>query len=103
MNTLGFLKEAEEVYNLYKNKNVTIEKFVGEELVENRLNLIFAVGKGASVPPAMVNLSYNGNKASKDWHAIIGKGVVYDTGGLNLKPTGSMETMYTDKAGASAV
>jgi len=35
--------------------------------------------------------------------AVVGKGLVYDTGGLNLKPTGSMEGMYLDKHGACTV
>ena len=35
--------------------------------------------------------------------ALIGKGVTFDTGGLNLKPTGFMETMYGDKGGSCAV
>lgn len=33
-------------------------------------------------------------------HAVVGKGVTYDSGGLNIKPTGYMETMYLDKSGA---
>lgn len=35
--------------------------------------------------------------------ALVGKGVTYDTGGLNLKPTGFIETMYGDKGGSCAV
>lgn len=35
--------------------------------------------------------------------ALVGKGLTYDTGGLNLKPTGSIEDMYQDKGGACAV
>lgn len=35
--------------------------------------------------------------------AIVGKGVTFDTGGLNLKPTGHIEDMYGDKGGACAV
>jgi leucyl aminopeptidase len=35
-------------------------------------------------------------------HAFVGKGMVFDAGGLNIKPTGSMEDMYMDKAGACA-
>jgi leucyl aminopeptidase len=34
---------------------------------------------------------------------LIGKGVIFDAGGLNIKPTGSMEEMYLDKCGACAV
>ena len=45
-----------------------------------------------------------GNPSSSDIDtALIGKGVTFDTGGLNLKPTGFMEDMYGDKGGACAV
>lgn len=46
---------------------------------------------------------YQGDPESKDTLALVGKGLTFDTGGLNLKPTGSMETMYGDKNGACAV
>lgn len=35
--------------------------------------------------------------------AFVGKGITFDTGGLNLKPSGSIESMYMDKGGACAV
>ena len=48
-------------------------------------------------------IKYEGNPDSKDCLALIGKGLTYDTGGLNLKPTGYMEDMHGDKNGACAV
>jgi len=50
-----------------------------------------------------VAVHYHGDPESKDTLALVGKGLTFDTGGLNLKPTGSMETMYGDKNGACAV
>lgn len=48
---------------------------------------------------------YQGDPSRKDEVdlALVGKGVTFDTGGLNLKPTGYMEDMYGDKGGAAAV
>jgi len=48
-----------------------------------------------------VNLTYLGNtsESSEIDVALIGKGVCFDAGGLNIKPTGYMETMYMDKCG----
>jgi leucyl aminopeptidase len=43
------------------------------------------------------------DKNPEDMHAFIGKGIVFDAGGLNIKPTGSMEDMHLDKSGACAV
>jgi leucyl aminopeptidase len=49
----------------------------------------------------VINLTYYGDptRSSEIDVALIGKGVCFDTGGLNIKPTGYMETMYLDKAG----
>ena len=48
---------------------------------------------------------YVGNPDDADTidFALVGKGVTFDTGGLNLKPSGYMEDMYGDKGGACAV
>jgi len=68
------------------------------------MNLFHNVGKGATSEPRAIIVSYQGNPDHTDVEmALIGKGVTFDTGGLNLKPTGSMETMYGDKNGACAV
>ena len=83
-----------------------------DELLAQGYNMITAVGQGAAVPPCIAVLEYNGfadtaNAAAKgadeDFIAFVGKGVVFDTGGLNLKPTGFIESMHLDKCGAAAV
>ena len=68
------------------------------------MNLFHSVGKAATSKPRAVIIKYQGD-ASRDEIdlALIGKGVTFDTGGLNLKPTGFMEDMYGDKNGACAV
>lgn len=68
------------------------------------MNLFFNVGKAASSEPRCVTVFYQGNPESDEVDiAFVGKGLTYDTGGLNLKPTGAIEDMYYDKAGACAV
>ena len=87
-----------------KHSNIEIEIIIGEQLVEKGLNSLYGVGKGSDSPPALVNLKYNGNPENPtDIYAVVGKGVCYDTGGYNIKPTGSMELMYMDKCGAGSV
>ncbi len=66
------------------------------------MGLMLAVNRAAARDPAIVILEYRGDPNSKDLTAIIGKGITYDTGGLNMKPTGSMETMKCDMAGAAS-
>jgi leucyl aminopeptidase len=48
-------------------------------------------------------MKYTGANKDTPFRAVVGKGVTFDTGGYNLKPTGSMETMKSDMAGAAAV
>ena len=74
------------------------------ELIEEGLNLIHAVGKGSNNKPALIVIEYIGNPSSPHYHtALIGKGVTFDSGGLSLKPSKSMETMRMDMSGASTV
>lgn len=65
------------------------------------LNLILSVGQGSKYPPRLVVLEYG--KPSKDTTVLVGKGITFDTGGVNLKPSGYIENMKSDKAGAVAV
>lgn len=67
------------------------------------MSLYHAVGRAAVSEPRCVVVHYEGDPTTSDIIALVGKGLTYDTGGLNLKPTGSMETMYGDKNGACAV
>mmetsp|Transcript_6972 Transcript_6972/g.13170 ORF Transcript_6972/g.13170 Transcript_6972/m.13170 type:complete len:566 (-) Transcript_6972:56-1753(-) len=82
---------------------VTVDVVQGKELLDKNYHLIYAVGQAAVSPPAMVTLRYNGNPGSEDTVALVGKGVTFDTGGLNLKPTGFIENMHMDMGGAAAV
>jgi leucyl aminopeptidase len=93
----------EEVANrLVKGKsNTGIEIIKGDNLLKNNLNLIHAVGKSAETEPRLIVLTYKGaGKSNPITHAIVGKGLTFDTGGLNLKPTNYIEDMYLDKHGA---
>ena len=77
------------------NNISNIEVIKGDELATQGLNLFYNVGKAATSPPRLVNVYYKGRpECTITDYAIVGKGLTYDTGGLNLKPTGFMETMY---------
>jgi len=68
-------------------------------LEEEGMGLLLAVGRGSSHDPALIVCRYEGNPESKDHTVIIGKGITYDTGGLNLKS--KMLTMKADMGGAA--
>ncbi|MBT9559346.1 MAG: leucyl aminopeptidase family protein, partial [Myxococcales bacterium] len=82
----------------------------GEALAAEGLGGLHAVGRAAVAPPALVHLIWNGDPSSDaspardvtTW-AWVGKGIVYDTGGLSLKTKTGMPGMKGDMAGAAAV
>jgi leucyl aminopeptidase len=83
---------------------VTVGYCFGEKLKDMGLHLLWAVGKGSTQPAGIINLTYIGDP-NKDYiqHSLVGKGIVFDCGGLHVKKYGSMEDMHSDKAGAAAV
>lgn len=73
-----------------------------KDIEKEKMGLLLAVNRGSFRDPALIIMQYQGNPKSKDLTIVVGKGVTYDTGGLNLKPTGGMETMKSDMAGGAA-
>ena len=62
-----------------------------------------AVGRASINAPIFINLTYNGNPDSQEYVAFVGKGVVFDAGGLDIKTAVGMKEMYLDKHGACSV
>jgi len=85
------------------HKNTSLEVLDRKQLKAKGLNLHLAVNQASNKEPKLIIVRYNGGKKNEGYTAIIGKGMTFDTGGLNLKPTGSIETMKIDMAGAAAV
>jgi leucyl aminopeptidase len=71
-------------------------------LKEGKFGAILAVGAGSQNKPRLVLLEY-APQGAKRTIALVGKGVTFDSGGINLKPSGSLEDMKTDMSGAAAV
>jgi leucyl aminopeptidase len=67
------------------------------------MGALYGVGRGSSNPPVLVEMHYRPRGRVKRRVAIVGKGIVFDSGGLSLKPAKSMETMKDDMSGAAAV
>jgi leucyl aminopeptidase len=74
-----------------------------KEIRRHGLGLLEAVGQGSPYPPRLILISYTGNSRAKQTTALVGKGITFDSGGQNLKPSGSIESMREDMAGAAAV
>jgi len=92
----------EKMLSLAEGHDLGVTVLRGQELQELDMNLFYSVGKSATKEPRCVLVSYKGDPDSDEMVALVGKGVTYDTGGLNLKGA-TMSTMYLDKGGACAV
>ncbi len=96
-NPLYMVERAEELKELGIKVTVLDEK----QLEKLGMNLMLAVGRASKVPPRLIVMEYNGAAKSDPKHAVIGKGVMFDTGGYNLKPSRAINTMKCDMGGAA--
>jgi leucyl aminopeptidase len=98
-------KLAEEIVEKSKESGFTVEVFNKKKIESLRMGGLLAVNKGSIDPPTFSILEWKPENAVNDKpYVLVGKGVVYDTGGLSLKPTqDSMDYMKCDMGGAAAV
>ncbi|WP_417319973.1 leucyl aminopeptidase family protein [Emcibacter sp.] len=81
--------------------SASIHVTVGDELLEKGYNAIHTVGRAAEKAPRLIDFSWGDEKAPKV--TLVGKGVCFDTGGLDLKPSSAMLIMKKDMGGAAHV
>lgn len=85
-------------------KTVKLEIWDQPRLKKENMNLHLAVGNGSENPPCMIKISYRPKlKVKKQPIAFVGKGITFDTGGLDIKPSSAMRLMKKDMGGAAAV
>ncbi|KAG5495232.1 hypothetical protein JKF63_02287 [Porcisia hertigi] len=85
--------------------DASVDVIAGEDLRERGYGGLYGTGKAAEYPPYLVTLSYKpaNGVSPKDRIAFVGKGIVYDTGGLAIKSREGMCKMKRDMGGAAAV
>lgn len=80
------------------------EVFDLERIRKEGMSALEAVNRGSEHPAVFIVLRYDGKTAGKAVNiGLVGKGVLYDTGGLSIKPTSSMQFMKSDMSGAATV
>ncbi len=89
--------------SLSRIRGVKCSILARKDIERHGMGLLLAVNRGSAIPPRLVVLSYRGDSRSGRSFAIVGKGITFDSGGINLKPSGHIETMRSDMAGAAAV
>lgn len=96
---------SEEIRRLGKEAGFSVEVFNKKQIESLKMGGLLAVNRGSQRPPTFNILEWKpANAVNAKPIVLVGKAVVYDTGGLSLKPTaGSMDSMKSDMAGGAAM
>jgi leucyl aminopeptidase len=98
-NDLGPAELEEAAHALAARHGAAVHAIVGETLLAENFPLIHAVGRASNQPPRLIDLTWGDVAAPKV--TVIGKGVTFDTGGLDIKPESAMLIMKKDMGGAA--
>ena len=101
-NVLGPVEFAEKAKAL-QALGVEVEILTEKEMKKLGMAALLGVAQGSARPPRLAVMQWKGGKAKDRPVAFIGKGVVFDTGGISIKPAAGMEDMKGDMGGAAAV
>lgn len=99
-NDLGPEELEAALSEIAKEARAKVSVIRGDQLLRRNFPLIHAVGRASSRPPRLVDMSWGPARAPRV--TLVGKGVCYDTGGLDIKPSASMALMKKDMGGAAA-
>jgi len=95
---------ANQAKEAAKRHGFSIEVLEKKQIESLKMGGLLAVNTGSPEPPTFIIMEHKPKNATNDQPIVlVGKGVVYDTGGLSLKPSNFMDTMKSDMGGAAAV
>lgn len=105
VNYMTAVQLAKEIGQLGKEAGFKVTTLNKAQIEKEKMGGILAVNRGSQEPPTFTVMEYKPKKfINKKPIVLVGKGVVYDTGGLSLKPTAaSMDRMKSDMSGAALV
>ena len=101
-NILGPVEFAERARELAE-LGIEVEILTANEMSKLQMGALLAVAQGSARPPRMAVMQWHGGAKEQPPIALLGKGVVFDSGGISIKPAGGMEDMKGDMGGAAAV
>ncbi len=100
--TPAYLAErADELAQRFEK--VSCETLGPERMEELGMGALLSVARGSRQEPRLIVLHYRGGAKSARCHALVGKGVTFDTGGISIKPAAAMDEMKYDMCGAASV
>jgi leucyl aminopeptidase len=92
-----------QAQNHCRGRGLTVQVWNKKKIESMKLAGLLAVNRGSLEEPRFIRIHYQPKGKAKKRIALIGKGITFDSGGLSLKPSKSMETMKLDMAGGAAV
>jgi leucyl aminopeptidase len=99
-NDLGPAELEAAIRALARKHGAKVSSVIGKDLVKKNFPLVYAVGQGSERAPRLVEFTWG--KPSHPKLTLVGKGVCFDTGGLDIKPDAAMLLMKKDMGGAAA-
>lgn len=103
-NTLNTIYLAEQAKKMASENGINIKVFNKQEIEAMGMGGLLAVNRGSVDPPVFIHLEYKPQDAKNEKPFVfVGKGITFDSGGLNIKPGDSMDGMKSDMSGAAAV
>jgi leucyl aminopeptidase len=100
-NALGPEELEGEVRHLAQRHGAEVTSVVGDALLANNFPMLHAVGRASTRPPRLLELCWGSPSARRV--TLVGKGICFDTGGLDIKPAAGMLLMKKDMGGAASV
>ncbi len=94
---------AQIAADIAKEHNLEAKIYNKNQIKELNMNAFLAVGQGSVNEPKFIHLTYKPSSTPRKKIALIGKGITFDAGGMNIKPATSMLTMKSDMTGAASV
>jgi leucyl aminopeptidase len=99
--TASFLGAQAECF--CQGRGLSVEVWGKRKIAAMKLNGLLAVNRGSQEEPRFIVIRYKPAGRTRKKIALVGKGITFDSGGLSLKPSKSMETMKLDMAGGAAI
>jgi len=94
---------ADRAASIAGERGLAVKVWEETDIVEGALGGLLGVNRGSTLPPRLLELTYEPDQPAQHTLVLVGKGIVFDAGGLSIKPAQSMMTMKYDMAGGAAV
>jgi len=86
-----------------EHRTVKVSVLERADMEKHGMGALLAVARGSRQPPKLIIMEYRGGAKNEKPHALVGKGITFDAGGISLKPGAAMDEMKFDMCGAASV